>query len=243
MINENTPFDFIEGETLLIDKPYTYTSFDVVNRIRYRLKKITGKKKIKVGHAGTLDPLATGLLIICTGKKTKTIDQIQAQTKEYTGEIELGKSTPSFDLETEFDQEFETKHISPEILEEVRKSFLGEIEQIPPVFSAIKVDGKRAYESARKGKEVEIKPRDVSILEFDINIENFPIINFRIVCSKGTYIRSIARDFGKKCNSGAYLKSLTRTKIGDYDVKNAYNLDAFVEQLENLIDNADTQGA
>ena len=241
-INSDT-FDFIEGETLLIDKPYTYTSFDVVNRIRYRLKKITGKKKIKVGHAGTLDPLATGLLILCTGKKTKKIDQIQGQTKEYTGEIELGKSTPSYDLETEFDKTFETSHITPKILEEVKNTFLGEIEQIPPVFSAVKIDGKRAYESARKGKEVEIKPRIVTVSEFKIDTTNFPIISFTITCSKGTYIRSIASDFGKRCDSGAYLKTLKRTKIGSYDLNKAYNLDDFVDQLELLIDDADTQGA
>lgn len=244
MINNITDdsFDFIEGVTLLVDKPYTYTSFDVVNKIRYRLKKITGKKKIKVGHAGTLDPLATGLLIICTGKKTKTIDLIQAQTKEYTGEIELGKSTPSFDLESEFDKEFDTTHITEEILKDVTLSFIGDIEQIPPAFSAIKVNGKRAYELARKGKEVEIKSRNVNISEFEIDTANFPIISFRIVCSKGTYIRSIARDFGVKCQSGAYLKSLRRTKIGNYDVQNAYELDSFVQQLETL-KHADSQGA
>lgn len=228
--------DFTEGEILLIDKPYTYTSFDAVNKIRYRLKKITGNKKIKVGHAGTLDPLATGLLIICTGKKTKTIDQIQAQTKEYTGEIELGKTTPSFDLETEFDNHFDTSGISLEKIEEARKSFLGEIDQIPPMFSAVKVDGKRLYDLARKGKEIEVEARKVTIDTFDIDASDFPIVKFRIVCSKGTYIRSIARDFGLKCNNGSYLKSLRRTKIGDFSIEQASNLDTFVNKLEELID-------
>jgi tRNA pseudouridine55 synthase len=228
--------DYNEGQTILIDKPYTYTSFDAVNKIRYRLKKITQNKKIKVGHAGTLDPLATGLLIICTGKMTKTIDQIQSQTKEYIGEIELGKSTPSYDLETDIDQNYPTQHITREVLEEARQSFLGTISQIPPIFSAIKVDGKRSYDLARKGKEVVIEPRQVVIEVFDIDSSHFPIINFRIVCSKGTYIRSIAHDFGLMCLSGGYLKSLRRTKIGDFDVQNAHQLDTFVSQLENSID-------
>jgi tRNA pseudouridine55 synthase len=227
--------DYKNGQVLLIDKPYTYTSFDAVNKLRYRLKKITGDKKIKVGHAGTLDPLATGLLIICTGKKTKTIDEIQAQTKEYTGEIELGKTTPSFDLETDFDQTFPTEHISKELIEKARLSFLGEIKQIPPSFSAIKVDGKRSYELARKGKEVVIEARTVQIDAFDIDSSEFPILKFRIVCSKGTYIRTIANDFGKVCQSGSYLKALRRTKIGDFDIKDAHELDVYVQQLEDLI--------
>jgi tRNA pseudouridine55 synthase len=235
-INQYPEFKFEEGEVFLIDKPYTYTSFDAVNKLRYRIKKITKNKKIKVGHAGTLDPLATGLLIICTGKKTKTIDEIQAQTKEYTGEIELGKTTPSFDLETVFNQEFPTTHITPEMLDEVRNTFLGEISQRPPVFSAVKVDGKRSYELARKGKEVEIQARQVTIESFDIDPSNFPIISFRIVCSKGTYIRSIANDFGERCQSGSYLKSLRRTKIGDFDVAHSYQIDDFVGHLEKLID-------
>jgi tRNA pseudouridine55 synthase len=227
-----TAQNFEEGQVLLIDKPYTYTSFDAVNKIRYRLKKITKNKNIKVGHAGTLDPLATGLLIICTGKKTKTIDEIQGQTKEYTGEIELGKSTPSFDLETDFDQEYAIEHITKEAIEEVRKSFLGEIEQFPPIYSAIKVDGKRSYELARKGKEVKTEARKINIHLFEIDDSDFPILRFKISCSKGTYIRSIAHDFGKKLMSGSYLKSLRRTKIGDFDIKNALNLDTFVAELE-----------
>ena len=232
----NKEFQFKEGETLLIDKPYTYTSFDAVNRLRYRIKKITGVKKIKVGHAGTLDPLATGLLIICTGKLTKTIDTIQAQTKEYTGEFEIGKTTPSFDLETEFDSETDFSHVTPDLLEEARASLQGEIEQVPPMFSAIKVDGKRLYELARKGKEKKIEPRAVTVSEFEIDATELPIVKFRIVCSKGTYIRSLARDFGKKLNTGAYLKSLRRTKIGDFKVEDSHNLDELVNHLETIID-------
>lgn len=231
-----TPQDYIEGQVLLIDKPYTYTSFDAVNKLRYRLKKLTQKKKIKVGHAGTLDPLATGLLIICTGKRTKTIDQIQAQTKEYTGEFELGKTTPSFDLETEFDSFPDTAHITLEQIEAVRQTFLGEIQQTPPMFSAIKVEGKRLYELARQGKEAEVKSRMVRVDEFEIDAQHFPILSFRIVCSKGTYIRSIARDIGQRLHSGAYLKSLRRTKIGDYSVLDAHNLEELTQQLEEQID-------
>lgn len=230
------PEDYIEGQVLLIDKPYTFTSFDAVNKLRYRLKKLTHKKKIKVGHAGTLDPLATGLLIICTGKRTKTIDQIQAQTKEYIGEFELGKTTPSFDLETEFDSSPATDHITPELIEAVRQTFIGEIQQTPPMFSAIKVDGKRLYELARQGKETEVKSRTVTIEAFEIDAQHFPILSFRIVCSKGTYIRSIARDIGQRLESGAYLKSLRRTKIGDYSVADAHNLDELTKQLEEQID-------
>ena len=225
--------DFELGETILIDKPYTFTSFDAVNKLRYRLKKLTGNKKIKVGHAGTLDPLATGLLIICTGKKTKTIDEVQAQKKEYTGEIELGKSTPSYDLETDFDTEYPIDHINKEQIEKIRQSFLGDISQIPPSYSAIKVDGKRSYELARKGKEIEIEPRNVHIHYFDIDDSNFPILNFKIGCSKGTYIRSIARDFGLALNSGAYLDTLCRTKIGEFDVKNALTPEAYLDSITN----------
>lgn len=227
-------FNFKEGETLLIDKPYTFTSFDAVNKLRYRIKRITGVKKIKVGHAGTLDPLATGLLIICTGKLTKTIDQIQAQTKQYTGEFEIGKTTPSFDLETEFDSKTPYDHVTPELLEEARTSLTGLIEQIPPMYSAIKVDGKRLYELARKGKEKIIEPRFVEIHEFTIDASSLPIVKFSITCSKGTYIRSMARDFGKTLGTGAYLKELRRTKIGEYDIKEAYQLDTLSDYLDTL---------
>jgi tRNA pseudouridine55 synthase len=192
--------DFQEGEIILIDKPLTWTSFDAVNKIRWNIKQKLGVKKIKVGHAGTLDPLATGLLIICTGKKTKTIDTIQAEEKTYTGTILLGKTTPSFDLETEYNKEFPTEHITAELMEKVRQSFLGEQQQQPPVFSAKQIDGKRAYEHARAGREIEMKFNTIHISDFKINASRFPEIDFEIKCSKGTYIRSIAHDFWQKLN-------------------------------------------
>jgi tRNA pseudouridine55 synthase len=216
---------------LLIDKPLTWTSFDVVNKIRY-----AGKFK-KVGHAGTLDPLATGLLILCTGKKTKEIETYQAQVKEYTGVFTVGKTTPSFDLETEVDQEYPIEHIGSELIEKARISFLGKISQIPPVFSAIKVNGKRAYESARKGKDLELKPREIEINEFEVDASSFPLVGFRVVCSKGTYIRSLARDFGLALNSGAYLSELRRTKIGDFSVDNAESVEEMVKKLKLLNEN------
>ncbi len=213
-------------QILLIDKPLTWTSFDVVNKVRY-----TGKFK-KVGHAGTLDPLATGLLILCTGKKTKEIDQYQAQAKEYTGKLILGKTTPSFDLETEVDATFPTEHITKEAMEEAVASFIGQINQIPPVFSAIKVNGKRAYQAARAGQEIELKARSIQIDYFTIDSTNFPEISFVLGCSKGTYVRSLVRDFGKKLGSGAYMSELRRTKIGDFDIKNAYQLDELIEKIK-----------
>ena len=218
---------FQDGQVLLIDKPYTWTSFDVVNKIRYAFKP----HKIKVGHAGTLDPLATGLLVVCVGKKTKEIDNYQAQVKEYTGTILLGSTTPSFDLETEPDAEYPTGHITPERIEEARKLFLGTISQVPPVYSAIKVDGKRAYESARKGQDVELKSREVQIEAFDLDISAFPEVRFRVVCSKGTYIRSLARDLGVALDSGAHLTALRREGIGSFRVSEALT----VEQAVNLI--------
>ncbi len=211
-----------EGEVILIDKPLTWTSFDVANK----LKRACKFKKI--GHAGTLDPLATGLLILCTGKKTKQIDSYQAQEKEYTGTFVLGKTTPSIDLETEFDAEFPVEHITPELLEATRQQFLGQIEQIPPIYSAVKVDGERLYKKARRGETAEIKKRVVEISAFDIDATNFPTINFRIVCSKGTYIRSIVRDFGQLAQSGAYLSVLCRTRIGSFEIKNASDLTDFI---------------
>jgi tRNA pseudouridine55 synthase len=219
----NTLFD---QQVLLIDKPLTWTSFDVVNKVRY-----TGKFK-KVGHAGTLDPLATGLLILCTGKKTKEIDQYQAQDKEYTGKLIIGKTTPSFDLETEVDAEYPTEHISKEMMETARISFLGEIQQIPPAFSAIKVNGKRAYESARAGKEVELKARTITITKFEIETSKFPEVSFILGCTKGTYVRSLVRDFGIKLQSGAYMSELRRTKIGDFDVQNAFVLEELIEKIK-----------
>lgn len=223
--------DFQNGQVILIDKPLKWTSFQVVNKLRWAIKQKYKIKKIKVGHAGTLDPLATGLLIICTGKFTKTIDQFQAETKEYTGTFHLGATTPSFDLETKVNQIFDTSHITKETIHKATKLFLGEIEQIPPLFSAIKKDGIRLYELARKGETTEIKSRKITIYEFEITKINIPNIEFKIVCSKGTYIRSIANDFGKALNSGAYLSSLRRTKSGDFDVKNAIDPLEFVKNL------------
>ena len=222
MNNDTTIPD--EGEVLLIDKPLKWTSFDVVNKIKRACKYN------KIGHAGTLDPLATGLLILCTGKKTKTIDSYQAQEKEYTGTFVLGKTTPSVDLETEFDAEYPVDHISADVLESVRKTFLGSIEQTPPIYSAVKVDGERLYKKARRGELAEIKKRTVEISLFEIDAVNFPAIDFRIICSKGTYIRSIVRDFGVAAESGAYLSALCRTRIGAFELKDAHNLTDFIYQ-------------
>lgn len=214
-----TAEDYLEGQILLIDKPLTWTSFQAVNKLKYILKRQYDlPKKFKIGHAGTLDPLATGLLIVCTGKFTKRITEIQAQAKEYTGTFTVGATTPSYDLETEVDATFATEHISAELIQETTKQFLGEIDQKPPVFSAIKKDGKRLYEHARAGEEVEIAFRKTTIHEFEITRIELPEIDFRVVCSKGTYIRSLAFDFGKALHSGAYLSVLRRTKIGDYSV-------------------------
>lgn len=231
-----SPDDFSNGQILLIDKPLTWSSFQAVNKIKWALKKNLGLKKIKVGHAGTLDPLATGLLIICTGKATKQISELQGQVKEYTGTFLLGSTTPSYDLETEIDQTFPTEHITSEVLERARQQFLGVIDQRPPVFSALKQDGKRLYEHARKGEEVEIPTRKVEILEFEINADAFPEIGFRAVCSKGTYIRSLAFDFGEAVGSGAHLTSLRRTKIGDYNVDGAITPLAFEEIYNNTLE-------
>jgi tRNA pseudouridine55 synthase len=227
-------FQFKEGEVLLINKPYTWTSFQVVNKIRYSIKHFLGVKKIKVGHAGTLDPLATGLLILCTGKFTKRIDEFQAQEKEYTGTFVLGATTPSFDLETEIDHTFETEHLNEALIHSTITQFIGDLDQIPPVFSAIKVDGKRAYLYARKNEEVVIKPKQIHISEFEITDISLPEIKFRIVCSKGTYIRSLARDFGKALNSGAYLSVLKRTRIGEFRLQDAIEINDFQEMLTSL---------
>ena len=224
--------DYLEGQVLLIDKPLTWSSFQAVNKLKYILKrKYDLPKKFKIGHAGTLDPLATGLLIICTGKFTKKITEIQAQAKEYTGTITVGATTPSYDLETQIDAHFPTEHINEALIIETTKQFLGEINQKPPVFSAIKKEGKRLYEHARAGEEVEIEARKTTIYEFEITKINLPEISFRVQCSKGTYIRSLAFDFGKALNSGAYLSELRRTKIGDYAVVNGINPEEFEKQL------------
>ncbi len=226
-----TAEDFLAGQVLLIDKPLNWTSFQAVNKLRWEIRQAFNIKKIKVGHAGTLDPLATGLLIICTGKMTKQINTFQGQEKEYTGTFVLGSTTPSYDLETEIDNTFSTKHITEDLIHQTTTQFIGDIEQFPPIFSALKKDGKRLYEFARAGETVEIKSRTVHISEFEITkIENNNI-HFRVVCSKGTYIRSLAYDFGKALNSGAHLSSLRRTRIGDFKISNAISLEKFIENL------------
>jgi tRNA pseudouridine55 synthase len=225
--------DFQSGEVLLVDKPLEWTSFDVVNKLRWNIKRKLGVKKIKVGHAGTLDPLATGLLIICTGKFTKRIEEFQAEEKTYTGTILLGKTTASYDLESEYNAEFPIEHITKEQMEEVRLSFLGEQQQIPPIFSAKQVDGKRAYELARAGKEITLKSNTIQISDFKIDSNRFPEIDFEISCSKGTYIRSIAHDFGLKLNSGGTLIALRRTASGNFLVENAKDVDTWINLISN----------
>ena len=220
------------GQVLLIDKPLTWTSFQVVNKLRWEIRQRFDIKKIKVGHAGTLDPLATGLLIICTGKQTKQIDTYQGQVKEYRGTFTLGGTTPSYDLETEIDNTFPTAHITEELLHETTKQFVGEIQQKPPIFSAIKKDGKRLYELARKGETIEIKERIVTVSSFEITKIKLPEVEFRIICSKGTYIRSIAFDYGKALNSGGYLSALRRTKIGNFSVDDAFSVEEFITNLK-----------
>jgi len=228
-----TAEDYQAGQILLIDKPLHWTSFQVVNKIRWELKQKFKLKNLKVGHAGTLDPLATGLLIICTGKMTKQIDTFQAQTKEYTGTIVLGSTTPSYDLETEIDQIFPTEHITPQLIEKTTTQFIGDIQQFPPVFSAIKKDGKRLYEFARAGEEVDIKARQISIEQFEITHMDGLNLDFRIVCSKGTYIRSLAHDFGKALGSGAHLSALRRTKIGNFNVVDSVTVVDFIVSLND----------
>ena len=227
----NTKEEFLEGQLLLIDKPLEWSSFQAVNAVRWAISKRFKLKKIKVGHAGTLDPLATGLLLICTGKFTKKIAALQGLNKEYTGTITLGATTPSFDLETEIDQEFPITHINKELLLETAKTFVGTILQKPPVFSAVKKKGKRLYEYARAGKEVEVTAREIDIYEFEITQIKMPKVHFRVVCGKGTYIRSLAHDFGKALHSGGYLSELRRTKIGDYNVNKGITPVEFRENL------------
>lgn len=212
-----------EGHVFLIDKPLDWTSFDVVNKLRWNIRKAYKVKKIKVGHAGTLDPKATGLLIVCCGKMTKQIDQIQAQEKTYTGTIKLGATTPTYDLESKENQHFNIDHLTEEIIHQTTQQFVGDLEQIPPMHSAIKKDGKRLYELARAGEEVELQPRKIHIKKFEITRIDLPFVDFEIECSKGTYIRSMAHDYGKALNSGGYLTALRRTKIGDFDVIDAQN--------------------
>jgi len=224
--------DYQNGQVLLIDKPLNWTSFQAVNKIKYGLiNKVGLPKKFKIGHAGTLDPLASGLLLICTGKFTKKISELQGQAKEYTGTFFIGATTPSYDLETEIDETFPISHIDDELIHKTVKQFLGEINQKPPIYSAIKKDGVRLYEHARAGEVVEIEFRKTTIHEFEITRITLPEINFRVVCSKGTYIRSLAFDFGKALNSGAHLTALRRTKIGNYQVENAIEVTQFEADL------------
>ncbi len=226
-IKENIESQVDAGELILIDKPLRWTSFDVTKKLKF-----AGKFK-KIGHAGTLDPLATGLLILCTGKMTKQIDTYQAKEKEYSGTLVLGKTTPSVDLETDFDAEFSIEHITKDLIENALKGLRGDILQIPPIYSAIQVNGKRLYELARKGvkdTDIQIKSREVNVSKFEIDDSSFPELNFSIVCSKGTYIRSLVRDFGTACGSGAYMKSLRRERIGEFNVKNALTIEEFINQ-------------
>ena len=230
--------DFIEGEILYFNKPLRWTSFDLVNKFRYKLSRKLKVKKIKVGHAGTLDPLATGVMIICTGRATKRIEEFQYQTKEYVATLKLGETTPSFDLEKEVDAVFPTEHISRTMIEEVLTSFVGKIQQVPPVFSACKVDGKRAYDLARKGEEVELKAKTLVIDEIELLDCELPVIKIRVVCSKGTYIRALARDIGVALNSGAHLIALERTRIGDITLDQCMNpedIDAFLDNEVKII--------
>lgn len=219
--------DIENGSIILVNKPYTWTSFQVVNKLKYHIKHKYGVKKFKIGHAGTLDPLATGLLIICIGKFTKRIEEFQAKEKEYTGVFRLGATTPCFDLEKPIDNEYPYIHITDDDILRVANSFIGEIDQTPPLFSAVKVEGKRAYELARENQEVELKSKKIIISEFEVKNINLPDVQFRIVCSKGTYIRSIARDFGLALNSGAHLIELERTRIGEFKLEDALNVNEF----------------
>lgn len=223
---------FLNGEIILIDKPLDWTSFQVVNKIRWLIRSTFGIRKIKVGHAGTLDPLASGLLILCTGRMTKSIEQFMGQEKEYTGTFTLGATTPSYDLETEIDNTFPTDHITEELLHNTLGQFVGTIDQYPPVFSALKKDGKRLYEFAREGIEVEIPARKVNIRSFGLIQKAIPKVDFEVICSKGTYIRSLANDYGKALNSGAHLSALRRTRIGEFNIEQAVSIKDFEEQIK-----------
>lgn len=224
--------NFKEGEILYINKPYKWTSFGLVNKVRYFLCRKQGVKKLKVGHAGTLDPLATGVMILCTGKATKRIEEFQYHTKEYVATLQLGATTPSYDLEHEIDATYPTEHITRELVEETLKTFVGTIEQVPPSFSACKVNGKRAYDLARKGREVELKPKTLVIDEIELLECRLPEIKIRVVCSKGTYIRALARDIGEALHSGAHLTALERTRVGDVVLADCIPLDDFPEWIE-----------
>lgn len=229
-------WDFEQGEVLAFDKPLHWTSFDLVAKVRYAISRKIGKKKLKVGHSGTLDPLATGVVIICTGKKTKLIDQLQYDVKEYIATLQLGATTPSYDMEKEVDATYPTSHITRTLIDETIPQFLGEQWQVPPMFSAVQINGKRAYELARKGQEVELKPKllkidEIEVLAFD---EQAMLLTIRVVCSKGTYIRALARDIGERLHSGAYLTALRRTRVGETKVENCRTIEGFLEELEKI---------
>jgi len=227
--------DFVQGEVLYVTKPLNWTSFNLVSKLRWRMQKTLNIKKLKVGHAGTLDPLATGVMIICTGKSTKLIESFQYQTKEYIATLELGATTPSFDLELPVDGIYPTEHITLELVKSIIPKFKGEIWQVPPVYSAVKVDGKRAYDYARDGQEVELKPKLLVIDEIEVLYFSLPILKIRVVCSKGTYIRALARDIGLELRSGAHLIALERTRIGDVKIENCWQIDDLVQHIENEI--------
>lgn len=222
-----TEFNFPEGELLLINKPLRWTSFDVVEK----LKRTIGVRKIKIGHAGTLDPLATGLLLVCTGKLTKKIDEFQAQEKEYTGHMQFGATRPSYDMESEIDMEFDLGHLPVDALQEATIPFTGDIEQVSPAYSALRINGERAYKIVRRGEVPVMKARTVQIQTFEVNTQAFPEVSFRVICSKGTYIRSLVHDFGKSVGSGAYLKELTRTRIGNFQLDGAWDLEALLAEI------------
>jgi len=227
--------DFIKGEVLYVNKPLHWTSFNLVNKLRWKMQKTLNIKKIKVGHAGTLDPLATGVMIICTGKATSQIESFQYQTKEYIATLELGATTTCFDLEKPVDALYPTNHITRQLIDEVIPRFTGEIWQVPPIYSAVKVDGKRAYNYARDGQEIELKPKLLVIDEIEVLDFSLPALKIRVVCSKGTYIRALARDIGEALGSGAYLTDLVRTKIGDVKLENCWQIDDLVDHIEKEI--------
>lgn len=227
--------DFVAGEIIPVYKPYTWTSFQIVNKVRYHLSKKYGIKRFKVGHAGTLDPLATGVLLLCTGKATKRIEELQKHTKEYEAEITLGATTPSYDMEHPVDATFPYEHITREMVEDTLKQFIGEIAQRPPLFSACKVDGKRAYDLARKGSDMQLEPKQIRIDNIELLEYDLPKIRIRVTCGKGTYIRSLARDIGEALESGAYLSELTRTRVGEFKLTDCIKIEAIEEWLEKQI--------
>jgi tRNA pseudouridine55 synthase len=225
--------EFAQGSTIIVDKPLEWTSFDVVNKLRWNLKRKLKVKKIKVGHAGTLDPLATGVLVICVGKHTKRIEELMAGTKTYTGKILLGKTTPSYDLETEYDQTYKVEHINDDLIEKVRQSFIGRQMQMPPIFSAKMVGGKRAYDLARAGKKVELEARPIEIFNLELDSSEFPVLSFEVDCTKGTYIRSMAHDIGQQLESGATLIELRRTKSGEQRIEDSKTVEEWIEFIQN----------